>query len=505
MKYFLKTLLFLLILAYVHPAEATIPDSLKSRIANTIAEFETTGLALAIVKDGQVIYQKAFGYQNQDQNKKLKTNHLFNIASCTKAFTGAAISKLVNEGKLQWEDKVIDYITGFQLANPCISNMMTIEDLLTHRSGLGTFYGDLLWYQTDYSNSEIIERLRYLPLNNNFRSEYGYQNNMYMVAGEIIEKVSGKSWTNYILEQFLQPLQMNQTFPSNDEMPNQDLLAAPHIDGTAYPLYDWEGTKAAASIHSNVENMTNWLLMWLNEGNFNDQQILSREMIEDVWTPKTILPVSRGQRELGTNFSTYGLGWQIFDYHGIRIIEHDGGMPGYISKVTLIPEYNLGLVILNNGMDYYVNNTIRNQIVDHYRGKTEHNWEEFYLSRKNRYNTYLERQDSSRRAARIENTSLSRKPELYAGIYEDKMYGRAEVKFIDEKLHLTLLPADDVFNSSMEHWHFDTFKVEFKDPFLPFGLINFDLDSSGKPQGFTIDLPNFDFHFHNLDFKKIKS
>lgn len=465
--------------------------------------FHPTGLSVAIVKDGEIIYQKAFGYKNMNTLDFLHENAIFNIASCTKAFTAAGIGKLVQEGQLSWDDKVIDYIPNFKLADPYITNHLTLRDILSHRTGLGTFYGDLLWYNTNYSNEDIIKRMQYLPIISDFRTKFGYQNNMFMIAGEIIEKVSGQSWEKFIKQNFLDPLDMNDTRMSNDQFDGTEELAYPHYRDSVIGFYDFEATKPAASIWSNTHDLANWAIMWLNHGKWKNKQILSPETIRTLVTPQTTLPVSEEKEKLGIHFRNYALGWSTYDYNAHKIIEHNGGMPGYISKVALIPEENMAVIILNNGFELYGNDALFYSIVDIATDHYTTNWIDYYELKKQE-SDIAEKEYSENR---LETKNTENKPTLpiqnFTGIYQDKMYGNAEITIKNKELTCTLLPAKLIFTSIMEPWNKNTFKVVFRDPFLPYGLVNFDINESNQVEGFKIDLPSNDFHFKNLDFKKI--
>ena len=477
-------------------------SELNKIVENAFETFQPTGLSVAIVKNDTAILQKSFGKQSSKTGKPVTNSSLFNIASCTKPFTSTAMGLLVQQGKINWDDKVTDYIPGLKLKDPYITSKLTIADILSHRSGLSTFTGDLLWYNTDYSNEEIIHRMRHLPIENDFRAEFGYQNNMFMIAGEIIERVSGMTWSEFVSKKIFDPLQMHSSKPSNDELTENDQLAYPHLKGKQVALHNFHGTKPAASIMSNIKDLSNWTRMLLNNGVFEGDTIISQAILQDCFTPKTNLSVSNDNNR--THFRAYGLGWQVFDYHGKKIIEHNGGMPGYISKTTIIPEENLGVVVLNNGFEVFVHRALLYQLLEHFiQPEEEKDWIEEYNKSKTSYQERKEKQKKQRLKQRIENTSPSLELTKYTGKFRDKIYGDATIEMAENTLNLTLEPADEVFTSKMKHWHYDTFRVDFKDPFLPFGLITLDLNSKGEVEGFKIDLPSNDFHFNNLDFERV--
>ena len=226
--------------------------------------------------------------------------------------------------------------------------------------------GDLLWYESDYSNEEIIKRMRHLPLQQAYRKDYGYQNNTFMIAGEVIKKVTGKTWGQFLTERILSPLGMTHTRLCGNDVKDTDPVAWPHIAGEKIDFFR-APEHAAASLFSSTDDMAAWISMLLNGGQYKGKQVLKAETIERIWTAETLLPVGKGWNRRGVHFRTYGLGWYLFDYSGKRVIEHSGGMPGYISKVFLVPEKNLGVVVLTNDMDGgFLTSMLRYHLLDAY-------------------------------------------------------------------------------------------------------------------------------------------
>lgn len=472
---------------------------LDEYIKKAVEDFEAAGLSVAIVKDSQVVFSKAYGYADIGKETPLTTGSLFNIASCSKAFVSAIVAKQVDEGNLKWSDKVVGHLPGFELSDMWITNQLNLVDILSHRSGLKTFAGDLLWYQTGYGNEEIIKRMQHLPIENDFRSEFGYQNNMYMIAGEIVTKSSGQEWYKYMDEEIFDKLEMKNTVASSSMLNKDQAIAQPHVDGKIYPLA-FEEPHAAGSIFSNVEEMSNWVMMLLNDGKFNGEQVLSEDVINEMFTPRTFLRVGSSLRKLGANFHAYGLGWQMYDLDGRKVIFHDGGMPGYIARVILVPEENLGVVLLTNSMNF-LPQALSMQIVDEYLSKTESDWATFYHERAKRYEEMNKEKENEKEESRVDDTKPSLELANYTGVYNDNSYGEAKIELIEENLVVSF--PTKTFVSEMEHWHFDTFKIHLDD-YLPEGYITFDLNSKAEVTGFKIDLPNPDFHFNDLYFEKVK-
>jgi len=473
---------------------------LDKEIQQAFTDFELNGLSVLILQDYKVIFNKSYG--TRDLNNPVSSNSLYNIASVTKAFTGASMAKLVNEGKIKWDDLVIDYLPDFKLADPYITTHLTIADLLSHRSGLGTFYGDLLWYETNRSNADIIHRMRYLPVTNRFRDQFGYQNDMYIVAGEILEKVTGQSWEDYVQENILTPLQMNNTRTSGNKLNANQELAHPIINHKAVDI-TMKKPHAAASFFSSTNDLSHWAQTLLNHGIYQGDTILKPQVVSDMFTARTLTPIAGLKKMAGAHFSNYALGWSVWDYHGTRVVEHAGGMPGYISQLTLLPEKNIAIIILTNTLSSFPTG-LEYHILSQLMADDSTDWLAFFKKLKDRGEARDKAELEKREASRIEGTSPRLKLEDYTGTYEDKMYGKAEITLENGKLHLVFVPAKHIFYSDMEHWDFDTFKVKFADEFLPAGYVSFNFDSWNKITGFKIDLKSNDFHFFNLDFKKIK-
>jgi CubicO group peptidase (beta-lactamase class C family) len=464
--------------------------------------FKPTGMSVAIVKDGQVVLATGLGMAHATTQEPARSSSLYNIASCSKAFTAAAIGLLVEEGKLRWEDRVIDHLPGFQLSDPWVTSQFTIKELLCHRSGLGTFDGDLLWYGTDYTDEQIMAHMRHLPLRQEFRTDFGYQNNLYTVAGMVIQKVTGKTWSQFITERFFKPLEMASSCPSNDELDASAQIAYGHIDGKVIPVYDYAGGKPAAAIYASVDDLSHWIKLWLDGGKWQGKQLIDPKTIRMLQSPQTMIGVSPVWESWGVHFRSYALGWSLFDYAGKKVVEHNGGMPGYISKVTLVPEAGLGFVILNNGNDGAVNDALRFKLLDHYLSSAGRDWDKLFKTFADGGAAAQLAETQARENARVPGTQPTLAAAAYVGTYFDKTYGEARVAALDGGLHFSMLPSQKLFSGKMEHFHYDTWKVVFNDPYLPFALISFQIGPKADVQGLKIDLPNGDFHFHHLDFKR---
>ncbi|MEZ4825118.1 MAG: serine hydrolase [Bacteroidia bacterium] len=477
-------------------------EKLDAYLAKTVADYQVPGLAIAVVKDGQTVFSHGYGLRDTGTDKPITPSSLFGIASCSKAFTATCIGMLVDEGKLNWDDRVIDHLPDFQLYDPYITRELRVRDLLCHRAGFDTFDGDLLWYGTSYSREEIVRRIRYLPLKNSFRSKFGYSNVMFITAGEVVEAVSGMSWDEFVQKRIFDPLEMKDATTTNQHFKKKDERALPHLQGKVTEDINYDNSGPAASLNASVSDLSHWLTFWLGGGKYGDKQLLSPQSWKEITSAQTAQNPSNLEQQMGIHFESYALGWRIFDYAGRKVVEHDGGLPGYISKVAFLPEENLGLVILTNGMPAVLNMALRNEVIDRFMGRPENDWAGRMLSIEKNYLAYVAGQKTEREQTQIKGTQPSLAMADYSGKYEDKMYGPAEVEIRDGKLFITLIPTATLFSGELKHWHYNTFRVDFADPFLPFGLVVFEMDSGGKVTGFTIDLPNPDFNFYNLKFEK---
>ncbi|MFC2082395.1 serine hydrolase, partial [Bacteroidota bacterium] len=440
-------------------------DEFDLYIQKAMDSLYVPGLAVGIIKDSSVVYSKGFGLINTDEDDAVDDETVFLIASCSKAFTAAAIGILVDEGKLDWDDRVIDHLPDFRLHDPYVTREMRISDLLTHRSGLATFDGDLLWYGTNYSSAEVIRRIREMPLKNSFRYKFGYSNLMFITAGEVIKAVSGKTWDDFLRKNIFAPLGMDRTTTLLKEKLEMDNIALPHLEKKPMEFINYDNSGPAASINSSVIDLLKWVQMWLSGGTINDTQILSSKSIEKLTSLQTVLNRSTPLKKHETHFRVYGMGWSMIDYAGRKIIAHSGGMPGYLARVVWVPEDNLGFVILTNDMTAVIN-PVEYKILDLYLNDKDEDYISKAVKRTRDYKKYQAKQKAERDSSRISDTALSLALEDYAGTYSDKMYGDAEITFEDGELTLTMLPTKELFTSKMEHWHNDTFRIKFNDPFL---------------------------------------
>lgn len=490
------------------PSYAQDVGRLDAYIAEAQQAWPVPGLAVAIVKDGEIVLEKGYGVRELGGAEPVDAHTLFAIASNSKAFTAAALAMLVDEGRLSWDDPVRKHLPYFELYDPYVSAEMRVRDLLSHRSGLGTFSGDLLWYGTTYSPEEVVRRARYLPAAGPFRAHYGYSNLMFVAAGEVVAAVTGQSWPDFVEARILEPLGMERTVTSVRALEGLDNVATPHrpAPGEIRPLpwYNWDAMAAAGGLISSVHDMAQWLQLQLGRGALGGQRLFSEEASHAMWTVHTPIPVSAASmhRYPSTHFRGYGLGWVLNDYLGRKIVGHSGGYDGMYSLVTLVPEENLGVVILTNSMTG-IAPAISYRILDAYLGGDERDWSAEMLAEDSTGRAQFWDRIARIERERVPGTKPSLDPDAYAGTYGGPMYGDATVTLEDGRLVLRLLPNKDLV-ADLSHLHYDTFLLDWRDEFAWFdkGTVQFVLDASGRVTGMKIDVPNDDFWFQELAFER---
>lgn len=491
-----------------HSPQSSVAQ-LTTYYEKALKDWEVPGMAIAIVRNDSVILQKGFGVLEVNKPEKVDEHTLFAIASNTKAYTAAALAILVDEGKLKWDDPVINYLPWFQLYDPYVTQNMKIRDLLCHRSGLETFSGDLLWYGSNYSREEVIRRARFLKPKYGFREHFGYSNILFLTAGEVVHAVSGKSWDDFLAERIFTPLGMTRTNTSVSKLKNLDNVAQCHTDYEgkviSIPYLDWDNIGPAGSINSCVADLSNWIKLQLNNGTYNGKVIFSKERNHDMWSAQTIQNVSVGSERMfpSTHFKAYALGWGLNDYLGYKVVSHSGGYDGMTSYTCLVPEKNLGFIIVTNkNSSLFL--PLAYRTLDVLLGGKEKDWSSFFLDNSKKQNEFNKSQAIEEEKARVKNTKPTLDLLAYTGTYSGELYGNSVVELKNGELTFKFIPAPK-FNATLKHWHYDTFSFRFEEfPSLPLGKVNFVVNQDGKVEEMRINVPNPDFDFTELKFKKIK-
>ncbi len=510
MKRKIYSLLCILLVFPVFAAAQTLDEKIREIDAyaqKAQTDWNVPGFAMAVVKDDKVVFAKGYGVRELGKTDKVDENTSFAIASNSKAFTTASLAILVDEKKLNWDDKVSRILPEFQMFDSYVTSEMTVRDLVSHRSGLDTFSGDLLWYETNYSTDEILRRVRFLKPGSSFRSRFGYQNLMYMAAGKIIEKVSGKSWSEFVTTRILQPLGMSRTTTSIKDLKSN--FAMPHNESggrlRVLHLGNVDAAVAVGGLNSSVADVAKWLRLQLGRGKFEGKQIFSEAQSWQMHQPSVLLPINKALSEFipSRHFNAYGLGWSLWDYHGRKVVSHGGGLDGMISQTAMMPEENLGLVVLTNS-ETPVNQIMQYKIFDVFREVPKRDWSAELLERTKKAKTEEAEADKKNDASRIANTKPTLALSNYAGTYSSEMYGDVTIKEENGKLVLRMIPAPN-FVADLEHWNYDTFQIKWRPTVVynfPRGWVTFTIDKSGKTDELKIDQPNNDFWFYELDLKR---
>ncbi len=487
---------------------------------DTIAQFETyaeaarvqwqvPGLAIAVVKDDQVILNKGYGNRRVGAPETVDQNTLFAIASNSKAFTSAALAILVDEGKLKWDDHVTKHLPWFRLKDDWATREIRVNDLLCHRSGLGTFSGDLLWWGTDYSPKQVLQRAAELEPESSFRSAYGYSNLMFLAAGEVIAAVSGQSWPEFVRDRILRPLEMNRTTTSVRDLITLENFASPHkthLDRSQpIPWMNWDAMAAAGGIISSAEDMSRWLRLQLRAGALDDQRrIFSAAASHEMWQAHTPIKLSPtpSQRFPSTHFRSYGLGWALSDYQGLKVVGHGGGYDGMYSQVLMIPEKKIGVAVLTNSMTS-ISSLLAYRALDVLIDGDKKDWSQENLDQFRKSREAFAARITKAITPAAAGTKPSHPLAEYAAKFRCPMYGDATVALEGEQLVLRLLPYPALI-ADLKHLHYDTFEIRWRSEFAWFegGTAHFIPDARGKFQKLELDVPNDDLWFHELKLSR---
>jgi len=512
------TLTFLVIIATAQATTAQVitADSIDRLVARTLKTFDVPGIAVAIVKDDKMIFAKGYGYASLNTHKKVDENTLFGIASNSKAFTTAAIGILVDEGKIKLDDKLTDYIPEFKMYDPYVTAEFTVRDMLTHRSGLGLGAGDLMDFpdSTDFTVADMIHNLRYFKPASSFRSKYDYDNQLYKIAGEVIKRVSGMSWEDFVETRIMQPLKMDHSATAYQRIKNYSNVADAHapVDGkvVVIPRYITYTGNSAGGIYSSVADLSKWVIMQMNNGKYDDGKHLFSEAIHrQMWTPQTIVPVAENT-PYNTHFAAYGLGWFLSDVKGYKEVNHTGGIDGMVTKITLIPELKLAIIVLTNQESGAAFSAITNQIKDSYLGITGRDW----------IKNYSEQVKAAQQGADAVMAGVWQQVDLMqhnattvdympiTGTYHDNWLGDVVISMKDGKLWFNAKHSPKL-NGQVLPYKGDTFVIKWAYRSMEAdAYAMFSFDENGKPSGLKLKpispLTDFSFDFQDLDFKKVE-
>ena len=512
----MKKILSLSLMLIVCIASVSQPlrsDEIDKLVTRTLETFNVPGIAVAVVKDDRIVHMKGYGVRSITTGEKTDENTLFALASNSKAFTSAALGILIDEGKLTWETKVIDIIPEFRLYNSYVTEDFNIKDLLTHRSGMGLGAGDLMLWpdSSSFTKEEIIHNLRYLKQVSSFRTKYDYDNLLYLVAGEVVARVSGQSWEDFVEERIMKPLGMERSATSLRRVHDNSNIIDAHVpvDGKlqVIPKYQSDLLNPAGGIISSVADMTGWVMMQLNRGKYGEglsKQMLSERVHREMWTPQTIIPV-RSPGPYKSHFAAYGLGWRLTDVAGYLEASHTGGLGGMVTQVTLIPELKLGIIVFTNQQEGAAFTAITNTIKDGYLGVKGNDWIKS-LSDNVERNRAEAKKITDEVWAKVEaQRSKTGKPvdhSVYTGTYSDKWFGDIVISLEDGGLRFRSVKSP-LLKGDMLFYTGNTFIVKWDDRSMDAdAYVIFTLDREGRAEGFTMDaispLTDFSYDFHDL-------
>ena len=480
---------FLLLAGHLPAIDTAAVDRLLEASLKTWA---SPGAAVAIVENGKIVHVKGYGVRELGKPDPVTADSLFEIASTTKAFTALTVAMLADDGKLAWDDPVRKHYPGFRLLDALANENVTVRDLLCHRTGLPRH--DALWYKTSLSRAEIIERIGAAKPNKQFRQEYQYHNIMFLTAGELVGKVAGASWDEFVRQRIFAPLGMSRTTTQYAEALKQSDRAVPHRKNKEQvKAFDWvnfDNVGAAGAINSSARDLAQWVLLHANGGEYQGRRLVSLKNLEETYLPQTVIRPTSASQELNpdTTQNTYALGWNIAHYRGHRILGHAGVLDGFRARVTLIPETKSGIVVLANLGRTDLPESVTNSLVDLLLQLPTKDWDKYLKAVTTKQESEAEAKRVEKIAQRAKNTKPAKPLLDYAGTYTEPAYGT--VVIAEEQGQLLLKWLD--FTAKLEHWHYETFRANTSTALQNEDAL-FTLDATGKPTG---------LRFLEADFKR---
>ncbi|GGY07719.1 serine hydrolase [Massilia dura] len=492
---------------------------LAQDVNRVLKTFDVPGIAIAIVKDGKVVAAQGFGVRRLGDPAPVTPKTLFEIASNSKAFTAVALAKLVDEGKLAWDDPVIKHLPDFRMHDGYVTQEMTVRDLLTHRSGLGLGAGDLLWWPTTtFSTDEIIHNLRHVKPATSFRASYAYDNLLYIVAGRIIAQKSGKSWGDTVRAQILDPLGMTNTTTSVAAMLKTADYSAPHSrindrQSVVKPM-PVDNAVGAVGINTSAEDIAKWMNVLLAGGQLpgSEARLFSAAQSREIWTPVTPMKIAEPKPELAAtraNFNAYGLGFNIRDYRGKKLVLHGGALQGFYSRVLMVPEEKLGIAIFTNAENSGSMTSLQWRILDHYLGAAPTDWIGIIAAQEEEAHRKELAKVGKAASARAAGSKPSLPRTAYDGEYTDPWYGKVVIRHEGKKQVMAFTRTPDL-TGELEHFQHDTFIVRWKERnFNADAYVTFALNPDGSIERAKMaaisDETDFSYDFHDLALTPVKA
>jgi len=458
-------------------------EGLGAEIEQMIGDWGVPGAAVVVIQDDEITFAQGFGVREIGGGDPVDEHTIFAVGSTSKAFTAASIAMLVDEGKVSWDDPIGDHVPIFQLSDPYITRDLRVRDLMAHNSGL--MRGDRLWYASGRSREEVLEQVRHQPVTFPLRSTFQYNNTTWIAAGEVIENASGMSWDDFVASRIFRPLGMTRSTTSVEGLKRLDNVATPHnpsLDGEvkAIPYRNIDNAGPAGSINSSALQMAQWIRLQLGRGEFEGERLISEEAIGETHTSQMLI------RKEGTwaltwpesDFLTYGLGWFLSSYRDVTMISHGGNIDGMTAYVGFVPRRGYGMVILSNlSSANGFSSALAHRIIDRMEGGEGLPWHENMLKV---FNGFMDQQRAAAREveeSRAEGTSTTLPIAEYAGTYANDMYGEIAVTEDGGVLSASFGAG---YEGSLEHWHYDTFRVSWGGGAEPREFLRFEIGTDGK-------------------------
>lgn len=481
-----------------------VKDSLDNYINKALTDWKIPGVAVCVVKDGKVLVMKGYGVKEAGGTDKIDENTLFMIGSNTKAFTGTALAMLEADKKLSLDDKVQKWLPDFKMYDPWVAKEANIRDLLCHHLGFETFQGDFMYFDSDLTVAGVREKMARLKPQYSFRSKWGYTNSAFMTAGEIIPRVTGKTWAQFLKERIFLPLEMNNTLALCSEIAVAPNKAAAHTvvmgELKKIPYGQLDNLAPAGSIASSANDMSKWVIALLNNGKWNGKEVIPVTAIQQTRTPHSILG-NGGHMFNKSHFSLYGLGWFLEEYAGRKIVAHTGGVNGFVTSVCLVPEENLGIVVLTNTDANGFYEALRNEIEDAFLGLPYRNYSNVYLQ----YHLNEENEKAKQYKATRDTIAMHNKTALplnaYTGEYVHSVYGKMNIRIEDHQLIMRFEHHKGRYGT-LEPLGGNRFFCIYNDPLYGMKKLEFTV-AGNKVKSLTVRVADF-VEFTPYEFVKIK-
>ncbi|NUN99942.1 MAG: serine hydrolase [Saprospiraceae bacterium] len=456
--------------------------------------WKTPGLAVAVVKDGQVLFTKGYGVKQLGRPEPVDTETLFTCASTTKAMTAVCMGILVDEGKVKWDDPVINYLPGFQLYDPYATRELKVRDLFLHNSGVGN--SDFLWAGMKVSSDEVLQKMRLVKPSYSLRSGFIYQNIFYLVAGEIIEKASGQPWEEFIRKRIFEPLKMSRTRPTRAAAASDPNQTSPHylVNGNIQVI---ENTSAdeigpAGSVWSSIGDISKWVLCMLDSSKYEGGRLLQPATFREMFRPQTLVPASQfypTQQLTKPNWTTYALGWFQHDYKGKKVNFHTGSLAGAIAIHGQMPEERIGVYVFGNFDHAEVRHALMYKAFDLFALGGNRDWSTEMLKLYDGLRERGEKAQKDMETKRVANTRPSLPLQAYTGTYTDPLYGEVQVSILDNQLVFNI---NQFVKATLPHWHYDTFYGPYEKAWYGNATARFMLKTTGEVEKLEFDGMEFE-------------